>query len=329
MEKSSNDSKPSPNRSPEDRKREEREARERDFEAMKDIMERSLKHRVFYSMALWGFFALFLWLFGAVLFYLSGRSEGWTYFQAIYFTFISLLAIGYGDVTLTTMSGKAIFVLWSLMVVPTLTMLISTACEAVGIPYLKGARKWFKKKLFQRGLNRVPTTERKISSKLQAFLFLNSTRLTNDIGSHIRIEELPHNIHDRNYLLIQAIKNVIQEHIKTKATDAKVEYNFEDWEYIFYLMGVFESNTSNSEEKGNINGGGASGDYNEKMIDWLHGKNPLNVSETLTEWMLLELVNKLEKELDSVRKDLGNTHEVTTTYQPLTVPEEDDKVIIG
>jgi potassium channel subfamily K len=45
-------------------------------------------------------------------------------------------------------------------------------------------------------------------------------------------------------------------------------------------------------------------------LDWLHGKNPLNVSETLTEWMLLTLVEKLEGELYELRKELGNTAEV-------------------
>lgn len=45
-------------------------------------------------------------------------------------------------------------------------------------------------------------------------------------------------------------------------------------------------------------------------LDWLHGKNPLNVSETLTEWMLLTLVEKLEGELYELRKQLGNTAEI-------------------
>jgi hypothetical protein len=44
-----------------------------------------------------------------------------------------------------------------------------------------------------------------------------------------------------------------------------------------------------------------------QILDWLHGKNPLNVSETLTEWVLLTLVEKLEAELLELRKELGNT----------------------
>jgi potassium channel subfamily K len=44
-----------------------------------------------------------------------------------------------------------------------------------------------------------------------------------------------------------------------------------------------------------------------KVPDWLHGKNPLNVTESLTEWMLLALMEKLETELADLRRREGNT----------------------
>lgn len=44
-----------------------------------------------------------------------------------------------------------------------------------------------------------------------------------------------------------------------------------------------------------------------QILDWLHSKNPMNVSDTLTEWMLLTLVDKLEAELLELRKQMGNT----------------------
>lgn len=49
----------------------------------------------------------------------------WTYYQAVYFGFLGLLTIGYGDETPASNSGKAFFVIWSLLAVPTLTILIS------------------------------------------------------------------------------------------------------------------------------------------------------------------------------------------------------------
>jgi hypothetical protein len=44
----------------------------------------------------------------------------------------------------------------------------------------------------------------------------------------------------------------------------------------------------------------------ERSPDWLHGKNPLNNSEELTEWMLFTMVEKLEMELADLRSQLGN-----------------------
>ena len=70
---------------------------------------------------------------GAAIFYVCETPQTWTYFTAVYFTFISLLAIGYGDNTLKCIPGKAFFVLWSLIVVPSLTMLITTGAEAVAL----------------------------------------------------------------------------------------------------------------------------------------------------------------------------------------------------
>ena len=97
------------------------------------------------------------------------------------------------------------------------------------------------------------------------------------------------------------------------------EYTFDDWEYIFYLMGVLEP----SPEESTVNGHNGNGEEKSahklqrtgleewteggQILDWLHGKNPLNASETLTEWVLLTLVDKLEAELFDLRKQLGNT----------------------
>jgi hypothetical protein len=85
-------------------------------------------------------------------------------------------------------------------------------------------------------------------------------------------------------------------------------------------MGVLEPSSADSNAK---NGGQSEGGEKSsptlqrsgleewtqggQILDWLHGKNPLNVSETLTEWVLLSLVEKLEAELLELRKELGNT----------------------
>ena len=135
------------------------------------------------------------------------------------------------------------------------------------------------------------------------------------ITTILPIEELPHNTHDKNHLLAQAIKNVVGDHIKNQQSGERADYSFEYWEYIFYLMGVLEPPprgekhiTPNDNLQLQTTRSGLEEWRDGKgMLDWLHGKNPLNVSETLTEWMLLALVEKLELELLELRRKMGNT----------------------
>jgi potassium channel subfamily K len=57
--------------------------------------------------------------------------QGWSYFLSLYFAYTSLLTIGYGDYSPASNSGKAFFVFWSLLAVPTLTILISNMGDTV------------------------------------------------------------------------------------------------------------------------------------------------------------------------------------------------------
>ncbi|KNG87588.1 putative potassium channel [Aspergillus nomiae NRRL 13137] len=73
-----------------------------------------------------------LWLLSAAVFRRSERSEGWTYFIALYFTYTSLTTIGYGDFYPTSNFGKVFFVFWSLLAIPVLTNLV-TAMGDIGV----------------------------------------------------------------------------------------------------------------------------------------------------------------------------------------------------
>jgi potassium channel subfamily K, other eukaryote len=163
------------------KEKEELEARRRDFDLMHDLLQTSARKRLWYSVALSGLCLLLLWLVGAACFFSFERTHGWTYFDAVYFASISILVIGYGDSTLSSNPGKAFFVMWSLIVVPTLTMLISSAVEAVGHPYLVAKKAWLitlKDWFNRRYLGKIPPKQKENlygelpSSQAWAFLSL-------------------------------------------------------------------------------------------------------------------------------------------------------------
>ncbi|KAF7183708.1 hypothetical protein CNMCM7691_004058 [Aspergillus felis] len=72
-----------------------------------------------------------MWLVGAAAFWKSESSQNWTYFKSLYFSFTSLTTIGYGDVYPRSAWGVPFFVFWSLLAVPTLTILISALGDTV------------------------------------------------------------------------------------------------------------------------------------------------------------------------------------------------------
>ena len=114
----------------------ERERRLAEFQLMREIQQQASTRQKWQALLISGSAWLFLWLIGAVVFYKAEHEQQWTYFQSLYFAYTTLLTIGYGDYKPFSNSGKAFFVFWSLLAVPTLTIVISnmgdTVVKAIG-----------------------------------------------------------------------------------------------------------------------------------------------------------------------------------------------------
>ena len=107
------------------------ERREDEFTLMRKIQAHAATRRKWTSLLVSGCAWFSLWFIGALVFYKAERNQGWSYFQSLYFAYTSLLTIGYGDFQLDSNSGKPFFVFWSLLAVPTLTILISNMGDTV------------------------------------------------------------------------------------------------------------------------------------------------------------------------------------------------------
>lgn len=73
-----------------------------------------------------------------VFWHVESNAQHLTYFQALYFCYVSLLTIGYGDLSPNSNAGKPFFVVWSLVAIPTMTILISDMGDTVVASYKRG-----------------------------------------------------------------------------------------------------------------------------------------------------------------------------------------------
>ncbi|KAK6223809.1 ion channel protein [Colletotrichum tabaci] len=119
---------PSPSSSPAT----ELERREREFDLMRKIQNQASIRRRWMAMSVSFSSWLVLWLVGAKVFQECERPyQNWSYFDGFYFAFVTLTTIGYGDRTPVSNAGKAFFVFWSLLALPTMTVMISNAGDTV------------------------------------------------------------------------------------------------------------------------------------------------------------------------------------------------------
>lgn len=109
----------------------EYQRRREEFELMRTIQNQAETRHKWTSLTISAGAWLFLWLVGALIFYFCEHEQQWSYFGSVYFSYTTLLTIGFGDYKPFSNSGKPFFVFWSLLAVPTLTILISNMGDTV------------------------------------------------------------------------------------------------------------------------------------------------------------------------------------------------------
>ncbi|KAI2468358.1 voltage-gated potassium channel [Annulohypoxylon bovei var. microspora] len=108
------------------------ERRQKEFQLMRKIQRQASKRERWTAMAVSTTTWVLLWLVGAKIFQeCEAPYQGWTYFDGFYFAFTALTTIGYGDLTPVSNSAKTFFVFWSLLALPTMTVLISNAGDTI------------------------------------------------------------------------------------------------------------------------------------------------------------------------------------------------------
>lgn len=250
--------------------------REEEFKVMRKVQKMAERERRYLALCMSGSFALLLWFVGAVIFMVCEKEQGWNYFQALYFTFTALLTIGYGDLTPASNSGKAFFVVWSMLSVPSLTILISNMGDTIvkwfseltdwvaSITILpeQGSRRTATKKAAANLLERLTDSANDTVTRFTApgilgemdhikmdgdkHLEMLMTRLAERLEQHVEEEELSEAMKadadgDDLERDIHFYHYVLSRETRNVQKDLAVsppkQYPWGDWEYFLKLMG--------------------------------------------------------------------------------------------
>lgn len=262
------------------------ERREAEFHLMRKIQKQASVRQKWVALLLSGGAWFLLWFIGALVFYKAEVRQNWSYFQSLYFAYTSLLTIGYGDFTPFSNSAKPFFVFWSLLAVPTLTILISNMGDTVvkGIrdltlylgefTVLPGEastrdrlRQSFAKITNEKRLTKGPMkneppglleeksdedSEKQASSAHadadRTASVLEKKELDEAGEARNRGDSLDEDIHLYHFLVIKELRNVLN-HAKESPPR---KYTYEEWAWFLKLMGEDEGSVE-SHRKAPIN----------------------------------------------------------------------------
>ncbi|KAJ4373893.1 hypothetical protein N0V83_002632 [Neocucurbitaria cava] len=325
----------------------ESQRREQEFNVMRRVQALSERKRRWTSLAISTAAALLLWFIGALVFMFSEKPQGFSYFVSLYFAYTTLLTIGYGDFTVNSNAGKAFFVFWSLLAVPTLTILISNMGDTV-IKEFKDFTIWIGRLTvlpdehglsaeFKLGFERLKrgklqeeeyqdhkgastSTEQRNQDRLAEHIEEGELGQAEEAGEHG--DYLERDIHFYHFVLAKEVRNLM----KDVDISPPRQYTYEEWQYYLRLLGQDENDSSGHRDPRNKyqrNGSdtpdiGTADDGNTVAWSWLGIRSPLMGNQTEPQWLLQRLGARLEAEM---RKMSSPDEKKRTEPPPISMAE--------
>ncbi|CAG8028911.1 unnamed protein product [Penicillium salamii] len=291
-----------------DEGRSDREQRKREFIAMRQVRQlATIQHKwlsLLMSFTLW----MTMWLIGGVVFWRSESDAQWSYFQALYFAYTTLLTIGYGDIYPVSSLGKSFFVFWSLLAVPTITILISSIGDTLvrfirditlfigEITILPGDQSFIDRtkdltKVSWTGWWLEETTGEKRKQCPDENMGdrppLEAEEKKKENEAQARGDVAAENIHHYHYLLFREVRKLMEQASSNPAR----EFDYVEWEYYLGLIGGKNRPSISGDEHGDA------AQAKTCDWDWLDKKSPLLGRKSEVEWLLGALTETLDQEL--------------------------------
>ena len=267
------------------------------------------------SCAAW----LFLWLVGAVVFWRTERNQHWSYFESVYFAYVSLMTIGYGSLYPQSNSGKPFYVIWSLLAVPALTILVSSlegtiatvvrdATILIGELTILPGDLGFKERL--RSISRISNPRRRSSTTRASTKDMRALRWRSLDSTNAGVDELDYNDpkgpngsniflarNRRAFLLAREIRKVMDDIHESPPK----RYTYEEWVWFLKLLDELspaaadsDRNTAADRQSAHV-GASSDGRGGNGPWSWLGDRSVLMADEAEAEWVLKRLCAALEK----------------------------------
>ncbi|KAF1945119.1 potassium channel-like protein [Clathrospora elynae] len=325
----------------------ETQRREQEFHVMRRVQELSERKRRYTALAISTAAALMLWFLGALVFMFSEKPQGFSYFVSLYFAYTSLLTLGYGDFTVNSNAGKAFFVFWSLLAVPTLTILISNMGDTV-IKAFKDFTIWIGSLTVLPAEEGLGTALRVGMQRIKAGKIGQgekgywkeqsnaSDHSTEDrLAAHIEEEELgkaeeagehgdylERDIRFYHFVLAKEVRQLM----KDVDVSPPKQYKYHEWQYYLRLLDQDENDPSHHRkpkvESGHDDGEapdiGTADDRQKREWSWLGIRSPLMGNQKEAQWLLQRLAAKLEAEM---RKQSSHDERKKKEKPPISMAE--------
>lgn len=280
------------------------------FDAMREIQADTRRFRQYYALSMSVLAFGILWCIGALVFmYAERREQDLSYFEALYFCYVSLLTIGYGDFSPKSNAGKPFFVVWSLIAVPTMTILVNDLGDTVVSAYNRGTftlADWTvmpKKGLWRKILKDYPQllewlqrfqSKRDARKRLKRGFTVGDESMENGDDAaegeiHPTLEKLADaqlSQHQLARKLGIAIRKVAQD----LHSEHKKRYSYEEWveftrliRFSKWTKDEVQMNLENEEEEGLVE------------WDWIGDDSPMLSGIGETQWVLDRLCESLNR----------------------------------
>lgn len=280
-----------------------REEKDR-FEAMRRIQKETSEYQKRSALCFSVVAFALLWLLGALGFWLCERKvQDMTYYQALYFCYVCLLTIGYGDMAPKSNAGRPLFVVWSLIALPTMAFLVRYLGDTVigkfkrGVSAIGDFTLLPKHGAYRRLLNHYP----RLLSLLQAHKDNKESQRRVEDGFPIGVDE---SADKRAKTLEQFARESPTHHdlarrladtIKRVSKDVKKQpdkqYSYEEWvEFTQMIRFTAEKGDDDDDH-------GIEVDNEEGMVewDWIGENSPMMARGSEAEFVLDRLCESMSR----------------------------------